>query len=74
MLYTVQNNMIEWSYESEKEYIDPFNDIELSVIITDLDSKQKEIPAFWAGGQTWRVRYASSKMGIHHEKRLFRCI
>jgi hypothetical protein len=66
MLYTVQNNMIEWSYESEKEYIDPFNDIELSVIITDLDSKQKEIPAFWAGGQTWRVRYASSKMGIHH--------
>lgn len=55
MFYIAQNNMIEWSYESEKAYTDPFNDIELSVIITDPDSEQKEIPAFWAGGQTWRA-------------------
>lgn len=36
MLYATQNCMLEWSYISGQQYNDPFNDIELSVEITDL--------------------------------------
>ncbi|MDO8686354.1 MAG: DUF4038 domain-containing protein [Clostridiales bacterium] len=66
MLYTMKNCMMEWSYNSGRKYKDPFNEIELSAVITDPDGKQNEVPAFWAGDDTWRIRYASSKMGYHH--------
>lgn len=66
MQSVMQNCMIEWSYTSETAYSDPFNDIELSAVITEPDGHQITVPAFWAGGNTWRVRYASPKMGIHH--------
>ncbi|GAJ03891.1 unnamed protein product, partial [marine sediment metagenome] len=38
----------------------------LDVIFTDPSGDEHLTPAFWAGEQTWRVRYASSKMGTHH--------
>ncbi|MDO8685787.1 MAG: DUF5060 domain-containing protein, partial [Clostridiales bacterium] len=66
MLYSIQNCMTEWSYTSTIKYEDPFNDVELSAIITDPDGMQKVVPAFWAGDDTWRIRYASPKTGIHH--------
>ena len=65
MKYTVQNCVFESSLESEKAYPDPFNDIELSVVFTEPDKEEKIVPAFWSGENTWRVRYASSKIGRH---------
>ncbi|MGB9682865.1 MAG: DUF4038 domain-containing protein [bacterium] len=65
MRYVMQNCTIEWSYESEKVYSDPFNDIELSVIFIDPDKEEKIVPAFWDGENTWRVRYSSPKIGRH---------
>jgi len=65
MKYIMQNCVIEWSYVSEKIYSDPFNDIELSVVFTEPDKEEKVVPAFWSGENTWRVRYASSKIGRH---------
>ncbi|MDO8686103.1 MAG: DUF4038 domain-containing protein [Clostridiales bacterium] len=70
MLYVMQNSMLEWSYTSGKKYKDPYNQVELSVLITDPDGIQSEIPAFWAGDQIWRIRYASSKIGRHHFRTL----
>ena len=66
MQYGTQNCMTEWAYRSAKGYTDPFNQVELTVIFTDPDGEQRRVPTFWAGEQTWRVRYASPKAGKHH--------
>jgi hypothetical protein len=60
-----QNCVTEWSYSSGRTYADPFNDITLDVLFTDPDGQELRVPAFWAGEQTWRVRYASPTVGTH---------
>jgi len=65
MYHTTQNSMIEWSFTAGKEYGDPFNEIELDVVFTDPDGEERKVPAFWGGGQTWKVRYASPGVGTH---------
>lgn len=66
MYYSSQNCMTEWSFESAKTYEDPFNEVTLDVIFTGPDGETQTVPTFWAGEQTWRVRYASPQVGIHH--------
>ena len=44
---------------------DPFNTIDLDVTFTAPSGKIIRIPAFWAGGKTWRARYASPEVGVH---------
>lgn len=62
----MQNYVTEWSYDvTEKEYENPFNDIELKAIITEPDGQEKTIYGFWGGRNKWRIRYSSSKIGIH---------
>ena len=63
MLHTRRNCITEWAYTSGKAYIDPFNDVELDVIVTDPDGQELTVPAFWAGDQTWRVRFAPRQIG-----------
>jgi len=55
----------EWSYTSGKQYTDPFNQVELDAIITLPSGQQERMPAFWAGGSTWRVRYAAPVPGTY---------
>src|SRR5687767_14810574 len=57
--------IVEKTFTSTKAYADPFNDIELDVIFTSPGGKEMRVPAFWAGGGKWRVRYASMERGIH---------
>ena len=61
MIYSSQNCALEWGYSSQKNYSDPFNDVDLNVKITDPDGEEQTVPAFWAGEDIWRVRYASPK-------------
>lgn len=61
-----QNCMVEWSFPTKKEYADPFNEVDLSAVFTDPDGEEKLVCAFWAGGNVWRVRYASHKVRRHH--------
>ena len=63
MLYNRRNCITEWAYTSGKAYTDPFNDVELDVVITDPDGQELTVPAFWAGDQTWRVRFAPRQIG-----------
>lgn len=70
MKYVAQNCVAEWAFTSGKVYDDPFNSITLDLIATDPDGKEHILPAFWAGEQTWRVRYASPKVGTHHYRTL----
>jgi hypothetical protein len=65
MKYTSQNCATEWSCSSGKKYRDPFNEVQLDVIFKEPDGQEVKVPTFWAGGQVWRVRYASSKVGTH---------
>ena len=62
---TEANRMAEVSFESAKDYADPFNHVILDAVFTTPDGRQLRVPAFWAGGKTWRVRYASPLGGTH---------
>ncbi|MDZ4763114.1 MAG: DUF4038 domain-containing protein [Chloroflexota bacterium] len=65
MVFASRNVPTEWAYTSGKTYSDPFNEIQLDVVVTASDGSQQRVPAFWAGDQVWRVRYSSAQMGIH---------
>ncbi|HEY0828220.1 MAG TPA: DUF4038 domain-containing protein [Bacilli bacterium] len=68
MKNTMQNRPVEWTFISSKSYPDPFNDVELGVAVTEPDGKKRFVHGFWAGGQTWKVRYASPLTGTCHYK------
>ncbi len=59
----ISHCVTEWSLSSGKAYADPFNDVELDVLITAPDKSEQRVPAFWAGDQSWRVRYAPHTTG-----------
>jgi hypothetical protein len=61
--YATQRLVQEWSFTSGKTYTDPFNQVELDVIFTDPQSKEHRAPAFWAGEQTWKVRFSAASPG-----------
>ena len=61
--YAVQNCAAEWTYVSGKQYRDPFNEVSLDVIIQDSAGREQRVPAFWAGENTWSVRYAAPAAG-----------
>ncbi len=60
-----QNRMAELQFISAQDYADPFNTVSLDAVITDPDGGQCRVPGFWAGGDRWKVRYASGKVGKH---------
>jgi len=60
-----QYQITEWFYHTAKSYNDPFNDIELDIILTHSDGQSWRIPAYCAGGNEWRVRFAPPKPGTY---------
>ncbi len=52
----------EWSFTSGKKYADPFNEVELDVVFTGVGADIR-VPAYWAGGGEWRVRFAPPEPG-----------
>ncbi len=65
MLHAVHNRLTEWSFSSGKAYPHPFREVTLDVVVTDPRGVERIIPAFWAGDQTWSVRYAPLAEGEH---------
>ena len=59
----VERCVMEWAYFSGRAYADPFNDIELDVVFTGPNGQEQRVPAFWAGEQVWRIRYAAPTSG-----------
>lgn len=62
---TRARDISEWIFVSAKPYQDPFNEIELDAIFRDPQGREQRVPAFWAGGQEWRVRYAADGPGSY---------
>ncbi len=60
-----QNATHEWSFASRRTYADPFNDVQLDVVFSDEQGGSYRVPAFWAGGNVWRVRFSSPDCGIY---------
>jgi hypothetical protein len=46
----------------------PAGDIRLRVVFTAPDSTEKTVPAFYDGGDVWKVRYSSPVIGHHTYK------
>src|SRR5512136_1791587 len=66
MKYVAQHCVAEWSFTSGKAYYpDPFNDVELDVIFSGPDGAEQRVPAFWAGEQTWGVRFSAPTVGTY---------
>lgn len=57
-----QWDLFETSFETAKPYTNPFTDVEVDVIFRQCE-KQWKVPAFWAGGDTWKVRFAPPAQG-----------
>src|SRR5437879_4995166 len=57
-----QERMVEWTITSQKNYADPFNDVDVDVIFTH-GSQSWRVPTFWRGGQQWTVRFAPPTPG-----------
>ena len=67
-LITQANVMVEASFKSARPYADPFNDVSVDAVFVDATGKELRVPAFWAGGEYWKVRYASPQVGRHRFK------
>ena len=61
----VQNQPTEWSLKSGKSYPDPFNQVELDVLLTHSSGEEWRLPAYWSGNNEWRVRFAPPRRGTY---------
>jgi hypothetical protein len=64
-LTTRTNKIIQWSYESDKSYSDPFWDVKLDLIVKGPQGNEQTVPAFWSGGNTWTFRYSAPQTGTY---------
>ena len=59
------NRVIEVTFTAARDHDDPSRAPDLDVVFTPPGAQAVRVPAFWAGGRTWRVRYASPVVGVH---------
>jgi hypothetical protein len=64
-LKTEANVVLEIPFTAAQPHPDPFMKVSLDVVFTEPDGARKTVPAFWAGGDQWKVRYASPRPGTH---------
>lgn len=57
-LAAIQWMVSEISFSSTKTYSNGFDDVNLDVIFTHHTGVELKVPAFWDGGNTWKVRFA----------------
>ncbi len=60
--HAVQRQPLELAWESPRRYGDPFNEVELDVVFT-AGRRSWRVPAYWAGGSEWRIRFAPPQPG-----------
>jgi hypothetical protein len=55
----------EWGFLSDRRYEDPFSAVTLDVVFRGPSGDELCVPAFWAGEETWRVRFSAREVGVH---------
>ena len=63
MLHGRTNVPLEFALRAGQVYPDPFNDVELNVLFTGSAGEEWCVPAFWAGDNAFRTRFAAPKPG-----------
>jgi len=64
MQTTTVHQTAEWTFISEANHHDPFHAVKLHVTFEHENGQTWRVPAFWAGGNVWRVRFASPAAGM----------
>ncbi|PWU18938.1 MAG: hypothetical protein C5B50_07940 [Verrucomicrobia bacterium] len=62
---TEANVAVELTFHARGAYADPFNEVALDATFIDPKGRELRVPGFWAGGEVWKVRYASPLTGRH---------
>ena len=62
---TEANRMVEISFTASRDYRDAFHDVAVDVAFETPQGHVLKVPAFWAEGRVWKVRYASPELGTH---------
>ena len=63
MYFSQVNVPTEFTLTAAQAYADIFNEVEVDVLFTGPDGAEYRVPAFWAGGQNFGVRFAAPKPG-----------
>jgi hypothetical protein len=58
------NRVIELAFSATHAHADPFNTLEVDALFFG-PGGEKRVPAFWAGGTDWRLRFSASTPGIY---------
>src|SRR5687768_13556929 len=58
VLQTETNVMVELTLTASRTHADPFNEVTLDVVFADPKGHELRVPAFWAGTNVWKARYA----------------
>ncbi|MBL8900683.1 MAG: DUF4038 domain-containing protein [Planctomycetes bacterium] len=56
---------VELSFSAAQAHTEPFARVELDVVFSAPDGAELRVPAFHAGDERWKVRYASAQVGTH---------
>lgn len=59
------NCVAEIAFHAASSHARPFHDVEVDVLVTAPSGGTVTVPAFWAGGSTWKARYSSREEGVH---------
>src|SRR5258708_5469667 len=59
------NQVAELTFEIKSSHAELFYDVEMDAVFRTPEGKTLLVPAFWAGGNRWKLRYASPKTGLH---------
>jgi hypothetical protein len=62
---TEANVRVEITLTARKAHADPFNDVTVDGVFVEPGGHEARVPAFWAGGNLWKIRYASPVTGVH---------
>jgi len=65
MIHSIRNVPLEFSLTPQEPYRDIFNEIEVDVVFEGQNEKKWKVPAFWAGGNVFRVRFAAPEPGSY---------
>ncbi len=65
MVSVPANNVVEIPFRAAMDHGDPFNAVRLDVLFETPSGRECRVPAYWAGGNLWKVRYASAESGRH---------
>jgi hypothetical protein len=55
----------DWQLESEKSHTDPWTAVTVAAIVDGPNGYTARVPAFWAGGRAWTVRFSATVPGTY---------